>query len=159
MIAADAFVAPGARVLGDVVMGSESSVWYGALVNGEAAQVEVEPQANIQDNCVVEATPGHPVRIGSGVSVGHNARIYGAAIGPRSLIAIGATVLPGAVVGAQSIVAANAIVPEGMVVPPRTLVLGRGRLAREVTEAEIARIDGGARAYARLSRELVGKYD
>jgi carbonic anhydrase/acetyltransferase-like protein (isoleucine patch superfamily) len=102
---------------------------------------------------VVEARPGHPVRIGARVSLGHNARVFGATIDERSLIAIGATLLPGAYVGAQSIVAANATVPEGMVVPPRTLVIGQGRILRAVTEAEIARIEQGATDYARLCRE------
>ncbi len=134
-------------------MGAESSVFYCAVLRGEAAYVEIGPQANVQDNCVVEGTPGHPVRIGARVSLGHNARVFGATIEERSLIAIGATVSPGAHIGAQSIVAANATVPEGMVVPPCTLVIGHGRLLRTVTEAEIARIEHGATDYARLSRE------
>src|SRR5258708_28094889 len=107
-------------------MATESSVFHGSVLRGEAAPVELGPQANVQDSCVVEATPGHPVRIGARVSLGHNARVFGATVDERSLIAIGATVLPGAVIGAHSIVAANATVPEGMVVPPRTLVIGHG---------------------------------
>ena len=69
------------------------------------------------------------------------------------MVAIGATVLPGARVGTHSIVAANATVPEGMRVPPRTLVIGHGRLLREVTQAEIDRIEHGADGYVRLTRE------
>lgn len=149
----DAFVAPGAVLTGDVRMASESSVFFGSVVRGEAAPVELNYRANVQDNCLVEATSGHPVRIGARVSLGHNARVFGATVEEGSLIAIGATVLPGAVIGAQSIVAANATVPENMVVPPRTLVIGQGRLLREVTEAEIERIEHGARDYARLCRE------
>ena len=101
----------------------------------------------------VEATPGHPVRIGARVSLGHNARVFGATVDEGSLIAIGATVRPGARIGSQSIVAANATVPEDLVVPPRTLVIGHGRLLREVTDAEIERIEHGAADYARLARE------
>ena len=149
----DAFVAPGARLIGDVRMGAESSVFFGAVLCGEADFVELGPQANVQDNCVVEATPGHPVRIGARTSLGHNARVYGATIDARSLIAIGATVLPGAYVGSYSIVAANATVPAGMSVPPRKLVIGNGRILRDVTEAEIERIEHGATDYARLCRE------
>jgi carbonic anhydrase/acetyltransferase-like protein (isoleucine patch superfamily) len=152
-IAHDAYVAPGAVLSGDVRMAAESSVFHGSVLRGEAAHVEIGRQANIQDNCVVEGTPGNPARIGARVSLGHNARVFGATVEERSLIAIGATVLSGAVIGAQSIVAANAVVPEGMVVPPRTLVIGQGRLLREVTDAEIARIEHGATDYARLSRE------
>jgi carbonic anhydrase/acetyltransferase-like protein (isoleucine patch superfamily) len=152
---ADAFVAPNARVTGDVRLEAESSIWFGSIVRGEAASVEIGPQANVQDNCLVEATPGHPVRIGARATLGHNARVFGAAVDERSMIAIGATVLPGAHVGSQSIVAANATVPEGMVVPPRTLVIGNGRVLRAVTEAEIERIERGATDYVRLSREYL----
>jgi carbonic anhydrase/acetyltransferase-like protein (isoleucine patch superfamily) len=151
--ATDTFVAPGAQLSGQVRMASESSVWFGAIVRGEAAPVELGPQTNVQDNCVVEATPGQAVRIGARTSLGHNARVFGATIGERCLIAIGATVLPGATVGMHSIVAANATVPEGVVVPPRTLVIGQGRFLRQVTEAEVERIEFGATDYARLCRE------
>jgi len=151
--AADAYIAPGAVLIGDVRMAAESSVFHGSIVRGEAASVELDYRANIQDNCVVEATPGHPVRIGARVSLGHNARVFGATVDEGSLIAIGATVRPGARIGSQSIVAANATVPEDMVVPPRTLVIGHGRLLREVTDAEIERIEHGAADYARLARE------
>ena len=148
-----AFVAPGARLVGDVRLGPESSVWYGATLRGEAAPVELAEQANVQDNALVEARPGQPVRIGARVTVGHNATVLGATIGERSLIAIGATVLPGAHVGPFSIVAANATVLEGMQVPPRALVIGHGRILRDVTPAEFDRIERGANDYVRLARE------
>jgi carbonic anhydrase/acetyltransferase-like protein (isoleucine patch superfamily) len=153
--ATDTFVAPGARIIGDVRMAAESSLWFGAVLRGDAAPVELGKQANVQDNAVVEGTPGQPVRIGARVSLGHNARVFGATIDERSLIAIGATVLPGAHIGKYSIIAANATVPEGMVVPPRTLVIGHGRILREVTDAEIERIEHGATDYARLCREYL----
>jgi carbonic anhydrase/acetyltransferase-like protein (isoleucine patch superfamily) len=148
-----AYVAPGATLLGDVRMAEESSVYHGAVLRGEVEFVELGPRANVQDNCVIEATPGHPVRIGAHVSVGHNARVYGATIEERALIAIGATVLSGAHVGSRSIVAANAVVPQGMVVPPGKLVIGQGRIVRDVTEAEVARIEHGASEYARLNAD------
>ena len=153
--ALDTFVAPSARLIGDVRMAAESSVWFGSVVSGEAAPVELGPRANVQDNCYVEATPDHPVRIGARVSLGHNARLIGATIDERALIAIGATVLAGAHVGSHSIIAANATVPEGMRVPPRKLVIGHGRILRDVTDAEIERIEHGATDYARLCREYL----
>jgi carbonic anhydrase/acetyltransferase-like protein (isoleucine patch superfamily) len=148
-----AFVAPTAQVIGNVQLADETSVWYSAILDGTAAPVEVALHANIQDNCRVEATPGHPAFIGERVTLGHNARVFGAHIEARAMIAIGATVLPGARVGAQSIVAANATVPEGLVVPPRSLVVGNGRIVREVTRAEIQRIENGATDYVRLGSE------
>jgi carbonic anhydrase/acetyltransferase-like protein (isoleucine patch superfamily) len=147
------FVAPGALLVGDVRLAAESSVWFSAILRGEAAAVEIGPQANVQDNCVIEGTPGHPARIGARVSVGHNARVFGAEVEERSLIAIGATVLSGARIGTHSIVAANATVPEGTIVPPRCLVIGTGRVLREVTDAEIERIEHGATEYVRLGYE------
>ena len=152
-VGSDVYVAPGARLIGDVRMAPESSVFHGAVLRGEAAPVDVGERANVQDNCVVEGTPGHPARIGARVSLGHNARVYGATVEERSLIAIGATVLPGARIGTHSIVAANATVPENMQVPPRSLVIGTGRILRAVTEAEIERIERGADEYARLGRD------
>ena len=153
----NAFVAPGARLIGDVRMGTESSVWFGTIVRGVATFVEIGPQANIQDNCLVESTPGHPARIGARVSLGHNSRVFGATIDEAVLVAIGATVMAGAFVGKHSIVAANATVPEGMQVPPGKLVIGHGRILRDVTAAEILRIESGATGYARLSREHSGR--
>jgi carbonic anhydrase/acetyltransferase-like protein (isoleucine patch superfamily) len=149
----DAFIAPGARVTGDVRLGSQSSIWYGAAVDGEAAPVELAPAANIQDNALVRALPGRPVQIGAGTTVGHNARVIGATVEPGSLVAIGSTVLAGAHIGAFSIVAANATVPAGMRVPPGSLVLGAGRIARAVTPDEIERIKRGEREYVRLAAE------
>ena len=153
VVAEDVYLAPGARLIGDVRLAAESSVFHGTLLRGEAAPVEVGVQANVQDNCVVESTPGRPVRIGARVSLGHNARVYGAIVEERSLIAIGATVLPGARIGTHSIIAANATVPEHMQVPPRSLVIGDGRILRPVTQAEIERIEHGADEYARLGRD------
>ena len=152
----DAYVAPGATLIGEVRMAPDSSVFHGSLIRAEAAPVTIEAEANVQDNCVIEATPGHPVVIGARASVGHNARVYGATIDPAALIAIGATVHPGARVGSHAIIAANAEVPEGMQVPPRKLVIGNGRILRDVTEAEVERIEHGATEYARLSRDYRG---
>ena len=152
-IAADAYVAPGATLVGDVRMASESSAFHGSVLRGEAEFVEIGFQANVQDNCLVEATPGHPARIGARTSLGHNARVSGATVEPSSLIAIGATVLLGAHIGSNSIIAANATVPEGMQVPPRSLVIAHGVILRQVTQAEIDRIERGATDYARLNRE------
>jgi len=147
------FVAPNAQVTGEVRLGPNTSVWYSARLTGEAALVELAEGANVQDNGVVEGTFDHPAFIGANCTLGHNARVFGATVEAGSMIAIGATVLPGARIGAQSIVAANATVPEGMHVPPKSLVIGQGRILRQVTDAEIDRIDRGARDYVRLGRE------
>ena len=146
-----AWIAPGSRVLGDVAMAADSTVMFQALVDGTQAPVSIEEAANVQDNCLVQGTPGHPVRIGARVSLGHNARLIGAVIEEDSLLAINATVNEGAVIGARSIVAANAVVPAGAVIPPGSLVMGSGRVIRPTREGEIERVLRGAAAYVRLN--------
>jgi gamma-carbonic anhydrase len=146
----DPFVAPTASVSADAQLGRDTSVFYCARLAGP---VLLEEQVNIQDNAVVEGTPEHPVRIGRRTSLGHNARVFGATVEEACLIAIAATVQPAARVGTHSIIAANATVPEGMHVPPNSLVIGQGRILRQVREDEIARIEHGADEYVRLGRE------
>ena len=146
----DPFIAPTASVSSDAHLGPDTSVFYRARLSGP---VVLEEQVNVQDNAVVEGTPEHPVRIGRRSSLGHNARVLGATIDEACLIAIAATVLPGAHVGTHSIVAANATVPEDTQVPPNSLVIGQGRILRQVREDEIARIEHGADEYVRLGRE------
>ncbi|MBV9600386.1 MAG: gamma carbonic anhydrase family protein [Chloroflexi bacterium] len=152
-LSAEAYVAPGAMLVGDVSLAAECGVFPGAVLRAEAAPIRIGRQANVQDNCVVEGTPGHPVSIGERVTLGHNARVFGATIDDRAMVAIGATVLPGAHVGQHAIVAANATVPENMDVPARKLVIGHGRVLRDVSQTEVDRIESGATEYARLSRE------
>lgn len=147
------FVAPTARVEGNVTLAPGSSVFFSAVVRGVDAPVEVGANTNVQDNCLVEGTPGHPARLGANASLGHNARVLGATIEAGTLIAIGATVLPGAHVGSRCIVAANATVPEGMQVPDGSLVVGQGRIMRPVSDAEVDRIDYGVSEYRRLSSD------
>jgi carbonic anhydrase/acetyltransferase-like protein (isoleucine patch superfamily) len=154
-IASGAFVAPGARLTGDVRMAADSSVFPGSELRGEAAYIEIGSNANVQDNCVVEGTSGHPVIIGARVSIGHNATVRGATVEPGALVAIGATVLEGAHIGTHAIVAANATVPAGMRVPERKLVIGAGRIMRDVTDVEVERIEYGAREYTRLARDYL----
>lgn len=159
-IDAEAFVAPGASVIGDVVLGAGASVWYGAVLRGDVESIAVGSESNIQDNCTLHADPGFPVSIGERVSVGHNAVVHGATIGDDSLIGMGATVLNGAVVGAGCLVAAQALIPQGMVVPPGSLVAGvPAKVRRELTEEERAGLTLNGTRYAELAkvhRELHG---
>lgn len=153
------FVAPSAALYGDVQVGPRANVWFGTQLRGEAAPVVLEACANVQDNCLVEGAPGHPARLGRYAAMGHNARVIGATVEERALIAIGATVLPGARVGTNSIVAANAVVPEGMRVPPRSLVVGQGRIVREVTPDEIDRVYRTGDNYQRLAEAYLATWE
>lgn len=147
------FIAAGVRRLGDVRLGRRANVWFGTVLDGTEAPVQLEEAANVQDNCQVRGVRGAPVYLGRYAAMGHNARLIGARVEERCLVAIGASVLAGATVGTFSIIAARAVVPEGMRVPPRSLVVGHGRIVRQVTDAEIERIQRTTNEYLRLSSE------
>ncbi|MEU9399481.1 gamma carbonic anhydrase family protein [Streptomyces sp. NPDC048242] len=149
----DAFVAPMASVIGDVTLGAGSSVWYGAVVRGDAERIAVGADANVQDNVTLHADPGFPLTIGERVSIGHNAVVHGATVEDDCLIGMGATVLNGAVIGAGSLVAAQALVPQGMVVPPGSLVAGvPAKVKRALSEEERQGVTLNGTLYAELAK-------
>src|SRR4051794_8301227 len=119
-----AFIATGARVIGAVRLAEGASVWYNSVLRADSDSITVGAGSNLQDNVSVHVDAGHPVLIGAGVSVGHNAVVHGCTIGDASLIGMGATVLSGAVIGDECLVAAGAVVLEGTVVPSGSLVAG-----------------------------------
>ena len=134
-----AWVASTAVVVGQVTLGSEVGLWYGAVVRADSERIEVGDRTNIQDGCVLHADPGFPLVIGSGVSLGHNAVLHGCTIGDDVLVGMGAIVMNGAVVGSGSLVAAGAVVTEGAVVPAGSLVAGvPGKVRRTLSSDEIA---------------------
>jgi len=123
-VADDAFVADGARIVGDVTLGSRTSVWYNAVLRADSAAIVVGAGSNLQDNVSVHVDSGHGVRIGENVSIGHNAVVHGCTIGDGSLIGMGAVVLSGAVIGSGCLVAGGAVVLGGTEVPDGSLVAG-----------------------------------
>lgn len=159
-LADDVFVAPNARVIGDVTMASRSSLWFSSTVRANGAPVTLGVGTDIQDNCVVDSEPGHPAQLGNGTSLGHGAAVHGAVLEDHVLVAMNATVMPGCQVGAGSIIAANATVPPGTVVPPRSLVVGAdGRVVRQTTDDEYGRIELTTSNYMELAeqyREALG---
>ena len=143
-----AFVAAGARLVGDVSLGEGASVWYNAVVRGDSAPIVLGPGSNLQDNVSVHVDAGHPVLIGADVSVGHNAVVHGCTIGDGSLIGMGSVVLSGAVIGAGCLVAGGAVVLEGTVVPDGSLVAGvPAKVRRALTDDEKAGIVRNAQIY------------
>jgi carbonic anhydrase/acetyltransferase-like protein (isoleucine patch superfamily) len=148
-----AFIAPNATIIGDVEAGSEVNVWYGAVIRADKDQITIGERSNIQDNCVVHTSKGHPVRIGDDVSVGHGAILHGCTIGNTVLIGMGAIVLNGAVIGDNTIIGAGAVVTERKVVPPGSLVLGMpGKVIRTISDEEITGIKTNASEYVKLAR-------
>jgi carbonic anhydrase/acetyltransferase-like protein (isoleucine patch superfamily) len=144
-VAGAAFVAANATVLGDVVLGPRSSVFYGSVLRGDINEIRVGEGTNIQDNVVVHLADEWGAHIGAWCTVGHGAIVHACRIGDECLIGMGATVLDGAVIGAGSIVGANALVPQRFECPPGSLVYGSpARVIRPLTDAE----RGGLRAWA-----------
>jgi carbonic anhydrase/acetyltransferase-like protein (isoleucine patch superfamily) len=152
-VAPDAYVAPGAWLIGDVTLGAEASVWFNAVLRGDSAAIVLGRRVNLQDAAIVHVDAGYPTEIGEDVTVGHAAIIHAATIGPRVLVGMQAVVLTGATIGEGSILGAGALIPEGRTIPPRSLVLGTpGRVVREVSDDEYAAIIHSAEHYAELAR-------
>ncbi|MHB8811434.1 MAG: gamma carbonic anhydrase family protein [Desulfobulbaceae bacterium] len=137
-IAADAYVAPTATVIGDVHVGAESGIWFGVILRGDVNRIRIGRRTNLQDGTIVHVTSStHPTVIGDGVTVGHGVKLHGCTIADGCLVGIGAIVLDGAVIGEGAMVAAGSLVVPGTIVPPRSLVVGSpARVKRELTEGE-----------------------
>jgi carbonic anhydrase/acetyltransferase-like protein (isoleucine patch superfamily) len=149
-IHSDAWVAPGAVVVGAVRIGQGASVWYGSVLRADDDEIVIGDGCNIQDLCCVHVDPGEPAILEDRVSIGHHATVHGAYIEAGALIGIGAVVLGRARIGARSLIAAGAVVRPRMVVPPGVLVAGvPGKVVRELTAADYATFENTAAGYAR----------
>jgi carbonic anhydrase/acetyltransferase-like protein (isoleucine patch superfamily) len=149
----DAWVAPGAVVVGNVDLGRAVSVWYGSVLRGDDAEIVVGAESNIQDQCCMHVDPGQPVIIEDRVTVGHRAVVHGAHVAAGALVGIGAIVLGGARIGAGSLVAAGAVVTPGTRVPDGVLVAGvPARVRRELTDADRDGFAGTPDRYVRRAQ-------
>lgn len=147
------WIAPDARVIGDVVMHRNSSVWYGCVVRGDTDRIEIGEDSNIQDLSVLHTDLGITLKIGKGVTVGHQAMLHGCEIGDNSLIGIGAIVLNRAKIGKNCIVGAHALIPEGKEIPDNSLVVGApGRVIRTLDDDTAAMLKLSAEHYVENHR-------
>ena len=145
-----AFLADGAMLVGKVVVASEVSIWFNAVLRGDEEPIRIGKGSNIQDGAVLHTDPGCPCTVGEYVTVGHNAILHGCTVERGATIGMGATVLNHARAGEESLVAANALVLEGMEIPPRTLAAGvPARVRRELTDEEIAHFRKNTDGYVR----------
>lgn len=143
-----AYVAPGAVVVGDVTIGEQAGVWFGATLRADTTPVVIGARSNVQEGCILHADPGYPCVIGEGVTVGHGAVVHGARVGDNCIVGIRAVLLNGVVVGENSVVGACALLTEGKVYPPNSLILGiPARVVRELTADEIASNRASAERY------------
>ncbi|WP_110589073.1 gamma carbonic anhydrase family protein [Microbacterium suaedae] len=149
-----AYVAEGARIIGDVAIAEEASVWCNAVLRGDVSSIRIGRGSNLQDNVTVHVDAQHPTVLGDFVSVGHGAVVHGCEIGDGSLIGMGSVVLSGARIGASCLVAGGAVVLEGTEIPPRSLVAGvPAKVRRALTDEEVARIRDNAVRYVGYAKE------
>lgn len=155
-IAPDVFIAPNASVIGDVVIGDSSSIWFGVVLRGDVFPIRIGARTNIQDNSVVHVTGGKTMTtVGDDVTVGHSAIVHGCKVGNRCLIGMGSIVLDGAVIEDECFIAAGSLVPPGMHVPSRSMVMGKpGKVVRALRPEELEAISFASRDYVRNARDF-----
>lgn len=154
-IDANAWVAPGARIIGDVSIGTDSSIWYNCVLRGDVMPIRVGARTNIQDGTVVHVTRGSAgTIIGDDVLIGHMAMVHGCTLMDRSFVGLGAIVMDHCVVEPDGMLAAGALLPPGKRIGARELWTGRpAKFSRMLTEEEVARHQKGTRDYAELARQ------
>jgi carbonic anhydrase/acetyltransferase-like protein (isoleucine patch superfamily) len=149
----DAWVAPNATVIGDVILGDEASIWWNAVVRGDNDTITIGAGSNIQDGSVLHADEGVPLTLGERVTVGHLVMLHGCTVGEESLIGIKSVILNRAVIGRHCIIGANSLIPEGKVIPDRSLVMGSpGKVVRQLTDEEVAKLKIAAQGYVDNAR-------
>ena len=153
----DYWIAPNAIVIGSVVLENNASVWFNCIVRGDNDIITIGENSQLQDGCVVHADTGFPLTLGKNVSVGHMAMLHGCTVGDGSLIGIKSVILNGAVIGRNCLIGANTLIAEGKEIPDGSLVMGSpGKVVRQLSEAEIKRINSAFRALRREIQALPG---
>jgi len=149
LVAPSAWIAESATVVGDVHVGADASIWFGAVVRGDVERVRLGARTNVQDHAILHVvTDRFGTIVGDDVTIGHRATLHGCTVEDACLIGIGAIVLDGARIGTASLVGAGALVTPGTDVPPRSLVLGSpARRVRALTDDEVARLHESAARY------------
>jgi len=153
-----AFLAPNAVLIGDVTVGEDSSVWFGAVLRGDDPDngIIVGPRTSVQDNCVVHVGAWGPTVIGADVTVGHGAKFESCTIGDRTVVGMNAVILQNARIGEECLLAANTVVLEGMEIPGRSLVAGVPGVVKKTLDGSAARwIEGGGQHYVDLGRRYL----
>jgi carbonic anhydrase/acetyltransferase-like protein (isoleucine patch superfamily) len=153
------FVAPNATVLGDVMLGPQSSVWYGCVLRGDINAIRIGEGTNIQDLTVVHLADDAGVEVGAWCTIGHAAILHACTVEDECLVGMGATILDRARIGARSIIGANALVTQDFVVPPGSLVLGApARVVRALSVEEQAGIRRWAEKYVEVARAHAARH-
>ncbi len=155
LVSPEAFVAPTAALVGDVTVGKDSSVWFGAVIRGDCAPITVGEGTSIQDCCVLHTEADRPLTVGKNVTVGHGAVVHCTAVGDNTMIGMGAILLDGAVIGRNCIIGAGAVVKEHAVIPDGTMMVGvPAKPVRELSEEQLAFL-AQTSPYVALSKEYL----
>ena len=145
---AEYWIAPGATVLGNVVMRKNASVWFGAVVRGDNDPIEIGENSNIQDLSVLHTDVGSPLLIGRDVTVGHKVMLHGCTIGDNTLVGINSVILNGVRIGRNCLIGANSLITEGKEIPDGSMVMGSpGKVVRQLDERAVAMIGLSALHY------------
>jgi gamma-carbonic anhydrase len=150
-----------AVVVGDVQIGPQSSIWFGAVIRGDVAPISLGRRVNVQDNAVIHADTGYTNTIEDDVLIGHSAVIHGLRVGRGSFIGMNATLLARSVIGEQCLVAAGAVVPPDMLVPPRHLIAGvPAKVLRPLKDEDLKYMEWASQHYVNLAnRYLRGEFE
>ena len=147
-VAASAWIADSAEVVGKVELGEDVGIWFGAVLRADTDPIRIGNGSNVQDGAVMHADPGFPATLGEHVTVGHQAMLHGCTVGDGSLIGIQAVLLNGARIGRHCLVGAGALVPEGREYPDGSLIFGRpAKVVRALSDDEIAGLRRAAEHY------------
>ena len=147
-IAAAAFVATDAQIIGDVRLGKDSSVFYGAVLRGDIESIHIGEATNVQDGCIIHLADDLGARVGAWCTIGHAAIIHACTVGDECLVGMRAVILDGAEIGDQCLIAAGALVTQRMKIPPRSMVMGApAKVVRSLNEAEIVSLRQSAEKY------------
>ena len=158
------FIAHNATVIGKVLLQEKSSIWFNVVIRGDNDLITIGPESNVQDGSVLHTDMGHPLSLGTGVTVGHKAMLHGCVVGDYSLISINAVILNGVRIGKHCIIGANTLVPEGKEIPDGSLVIGSpGKVVRALTDEQKKMLEASAAHYVqnaqRYARDLAEQGD
>lgn len=158
------FLAPGVKIIGDVKIGKNSSIWYNSVLRGDVHYIKIGEQSNVQDSCMLHVTNGkYPLNIGNNVTIGHSVKLHGCTIKDNTLIGIGAIILDGAIVEEKSLVAAGSVVRPNFIVPSGKMVAGvPAKVVRDLTEKEMEEFEKSAlryKKYTRITLDSFKKHD
>lgn len=150
-------IAPNATVIGDVVIGPNTSIWPGAVIRGDYGKIRVGANCSLQDNVVVHCSSENPGVIGNGVTVAHSAIVHACRIGDECLVGAGAIIFDGAKIGTHSILGVGSVVLEGRTIPPRSIAVGSpAKVTRRATGKDIRMIRENYRVYVKMARKYSG---